>query len=412
MLPEFLSYSYYPFPEPLRLHQPFPTLVETHEYLRNFAASFLDNSAIRLNTEVIAIEELGGHAGWKVILKDWADGSIAEEIWDGVVVANGWSDNPVWPQTEGLKELVELGLASHAKSYRGPEKYAGKVRYVAHYFYFIISLTYAFSDQRCLVIGNANSANDIAAHLAPVASFPVYQSVRRPNFPGFPALDDERIVKVAPVAKYLVNASSPPKIDVHLTDGIILNDIDVVLLGTGYKPYPDFIHVLDTSSEAGDQKLTPLVSSSTTPPRIPSLHRHILYAHNPSLAFINAPMTFTPFTLADVSSTWLTLAWTRKLPYPDTVQGRLAFEVERIRVIAERKAQSGDNPTAFLTYMVLGPDEQEYAQGLKDDVVAVRGDLKDVLPEWSDDKVKLREAMQSVKLEALRVHRDDPGLLI
>jgi len=36
-------------------------------------------------------------------------------------------------------------------------------------------------------------------------------------------------------------------------------------------------------------------------------------------------------------------------------------------------------------------------------------DLKDVLLEWSDKKVKLREVMRSIKLEALRVHRDDPN---
>jgi hypothetical protein len=252
----------------------------------------------------------------------------------------------------------------------------------------------------------------MAAHLASVASPPIYQSVRRPNFPGFPSLDDERIEKVAPVAKYLVNDSSPtPKVDVHLTDGTILNDIEAVLLGTGYRPYPSFVHVLDTTSDTGIQKLFPMVSPSTTPPRIPSLHRHILYAHNPSLAFINAPMTYTPFTLADVSSTWLTLAWNGKLTYPDTAERRLAFEVDRIKKLEGIIAQSGDNPTAFLTYMVLGPDEQEYAQGLKDDVVTARSDLKDALPEWSDEKIKLREAMFPTKLEALRYSRDNPSEL-
>ena len=133
VLPEFLSYSYFPFPEPPRPHQPFPTLEETHEYLHKFAEPFLKNGTIRLNTEVVAVREVGEHAGWKVILKDWRgdiDGNfnISEEVWDGVVVANGWYDNPVWPETPGLEQLVELGLASHAISYRGPQEYSGKVR--------------------------------------------------------------------------------------------------------------------------------------------------------------------------------------------------------------------------------------------------------------------------------------------
>lgn len=248
----------------------------------------------------------------------------------------------------------------------------------------------------------------MAAHLASVASPPVYQSVRRPNFPGFPSLDDGRIVKVGPVAKYATGAASQtPKINVHLLDGTILDDIDYVLLGTGYRPYPDFVHVLDVTSGPGTQALVPLVSQTTTPPRIPALHRHILYAHNPSLAFVNATMTFTPFTLADVGSTWLTLAWTGELSYPDTVKGRLAFEAERIKIMEDRIRENGDNPTAFLTYMVLGPDEQGYAQELKDDVVTSRKELKGVLPEWSDEKIKLREMMWNVKLEALKHHRDD-----
>ena len=250
----------------------------------------------------------------------------------------------------------------------------------------------------------------MAAHLAPIASPPVFQSIRRPNFPGFVSLNDERIVKVAPVAKFLVNSSSPnPKIHVHLVDGTFLNDIDGVLVGTGYRPYPDFIRVLNVSREDGNQTVAPLVSPPTTPPRIPSLHRHILYAYNPSLAFINAPMTFTPFTLADVGSTWLALAWTGNIPYPDTVEGRLAFELERIKIIEKRTEEFGGNPTAFLNYMVLGPDEQLYAQGLKDDVAEARKDLKDVLPEWSDEKIRLREAMSSVKLDALKYLKDNPG---
>ena len=130
VLPEFLSFSYSPFPEPPRPHQPFPTLAETHEYLRGFAEPFLKSGAIRLNTEVVAVQELADQAGWKVVLKDWGLGvepTEEEEVWEAVVVANGWYDNPVWPQTEGIHELARLGLANHAKTYRGPTGYAGKV---------------------------------------------------------------------------------------------------------------------------------------------------------------------------------------------------------------------------------------------------------------------------------------------
>ncbi|RDB29939.1 Thiol-specific monooxygenase [Hypsizygus marmoreus] len=403
VLPEFLSYSKHPFPESPRPHQPFPTLVETYDYLRQFAEPFLKNGTIRLNTEVISVQELEAGAGWKVLLRDWSEGARGkevEEIWDGVVVANGWYDNPVWPETPGLEELRELGLAKHAQSYRGPKGYEAK---------------------RCLVIGNANSSNDMAAQLTSVATLPVYQSIRRPALPGFPRLIDERITMVAPVSKYLLHPSadsSAPKIEVHLTDGTVLQNIDTVFVGTGYKPFPSFVHVLshqspstlNTVADGSDSTistptLAPIVSPSTNPHRVPSLHRHILYAHNPSLAFIGAPMSHTPFTLADVASTWLALAWAGGVAFPDTAEGRLEFERERLTTIEQRRAAS-ENPSVFVSYSVLVTDEQGYAAGLREDVVSVNPELDAILPVWSNERTTLRESMWPVKLEALRYARE------
>lgn len=132
-LPEFLSYSHYPFPKPPRAHQPFPTLVETHRYLKDFAEPLISSGSVRLNTEVCAVEELPGGLGWRVRMRDWRpgqDGRVFEELWDAVVVANGWYDTPVWPQTPGLEKITALGLAKHAKVYRGPKGYEGKVCFV------------------------------------------------------------------------------------------------------------------------------------------------------------------------------------------------------------------------------------------------------------------------------------------
>ena len=135
VLPKFLSFSGAPFPErplpddaadPHGKHpQPFPSLDETQAYLRAFAEPFLAEGLIRLNTEAISVEERGWGEGWKVVLRDWNDenepGKQLEEIWDGVVLAVHWYDFPVWPQTPGLDELKALGLARHAKEWRGPQ---------------------------------------------------------------------------------------------------------------------------------------------------------------------------------------------------------------------------------------------------------------------------------------------------
>ncbi|ESK89614.1 flavin dependent monooxygenase [Moniliophthora roreri MCA 2997] len=115
----------------------------------------------------------------------------------------------------------EKGLARHAKSWRGPVGLAGK---------------------RALVIGNANSSNDIAAHLTPVAQRPVYRSVQHTAFPGFSSLPDEHIEDVAPVQSYDLDTMTN-KITAHLENGTIIEDIDQVIVGNEYRPYPSFIHV-------------------------------------------------------------------------------------------------------------------------------------------------------------------------
>lgn len=140
MLPEFLSFSEFPFPERQSKEQPFPTLSETHEYLSAFAKPYLNSGVIRLDTEVVSVEELQGDAGWKVVFNDWsqgADGKQRVENWDAVVISIGWYDNPVWPNTVGLDELRRKGLAKHAKWWRGPSvEYEGKVQ-----IFFIILFT-------------------------------------------------------------------------------------------------------------------------------------------------------------------------------------------------------------------------------------------------------------------------------
>ena len=91
------------------------------------------------------------------------------------------------------------------------------------------------------------------------------------------------------MAKYIVKSTPEgDKIDVTLTNGTDILDIDMVQVGTGYKPSPAFIRVLKPRDET---QHTPLISESIIPHRIPSLHRLILYAYNPSLAFVDTRCT-------------------------------------------------------------------------------------------------------------------------
>lgn len=252
-------------------------------------------------------------------------------------------------------------------------------------------------------MGNGNSSNDIAAQLAPISDGPVYQSIRRPAFHTFPSLANEKIRMVAPVSKYVLKGTPEDgyKFDAQLTDGTILSDLDSAQIGSGYRPLPKFIHVLDPSSESEERKLVPILDENTYPHRIPALHRLIMYAHNPLLGFIGASLAFTPFTIADIASTWLALAWLGETAYPDTPDGRLVSEKERLDAI-ENWRRGLDNPSSLWVYSVLGPSEQEYAYSLRKDIVQARPALDKKLPFWSDERTIIRDAMYRTKFEALQ----------
>jgi cation diffusion facilitator CzcD-associated flavoprotein CzcO len=131
VLPQFFTFSGHPFPSPpTSPDQPFPDLMETYTYLRKFAEPLFATGKIRLNTEVVAVDEIESGGGWKVVMKDWSEQGKGREIvenWDAVVVATAFYDNPNWPETEGLEETRKRGIAKHAQVWRGPNEFKGKV---------------------------------------------------------------------------------------------------------------------------------------------------------------------------------------------------------------------------------------------------------------------------------------------
>jgi hypothetical protein len=255
-------------------------------------------------------------------------------------------------------------------------------------------------------VGNGNSSNDIAAHLAPHVRAPIYRSIRHPPLPRFPCLPDSRIIDVAPVVRYTnTNTEGKPTLTVTLMDGTEIPNVDTVFFGTGYASGVSFLRVLSpvpaTDTNTGPTRtLTPLTSPTIFPSRIPSLYHHILYAPNPSLAFIGALVCFTPFTMADLCSTFLALAWTGVLPYPRTIAERLVEETERMEVV--NRLRRMDNPSAFLACHVLADGEQPWAQGVREEVVRAKPEFDGVLAEWTVEKLAERELMYPRKLECLK----------
>ncbi|KAJ6595155.1 hypothetical protein DFH09DRAFT_1136306 [Mycena vulgaris] len=398
VLSEYLTFSHHPFPAPESTVHPYPSLADTYAYLRQFAEPFLASGHIRLSTEVVWVDELSGGRGWSVTTRDWRagkDGEVKVEVWDAIVVATSWYSYPSWPDTPGLAEARAAGLATHAQTWHGPVGYERK---------------------RVVVVGNANSSNDIAAQLKTVARTPVYRSIRRQALRRFAFLPDARVVDVPPITRYILNSTG--KLDLEFLNGSSLTDIDAVILGTGYSgASAPFVRVLQPTAvpspnaqQGAQRALEPLTSEHTSPPRVPSLYHHILYAPTPTLAFIGAVMSYTPFTLADVSSTWLTLFFTGRLPIPDALDARLQGERTRLekvdRVREEGRAREGKEVSSLVAYHILGADEQRYAQGLKDEIVSVAPEYAAVLPEWSDAAWQRREGMYERKWVSLMAERD------
>lgn len=271
-----------------------------------------------------------------------------------------------------------------------------------------------------LVVGNGNSSNDMAAQLVRVAVTPVYRSIRHSASPRCPSLPDPNIIDVAPITRYIVEGD---KLVVELKDGTTIRNLDYVFIGAGlvplrkvncqvsnrttlvfrYRAIPSFVHIRQHDSDS--EKLVPLATPSTHPPRIPSLYRQILYAYNPTLAFIGAVVSYTPFTLADLSSTWLTLAWNGEVVYPDTSEGRLVYEKERLERV--RLLREGvETPSSFVSFHFLDQEEQVYALALRKDVVDARSDLGTILADWDDDSWNEREQSYAKKYKALQVAKD------
>ncbi|KAJ7460265.1 hypothetical protein FB451DRAFT_1563347 [Mycena latifolia] len=194
------------------------------------------------------------------------------------------------------------------------------------------------------------------------------------RFAFFP---DARVLDVPPITSYALTPTG--KLTLELRHGSTLTDIDAVVLGTGYSALPS----------APDAH--PLISAPTAPPRIPAhpaLCTHILYAPAPTLAFVSAIMSCTPFTLADVTSTWLALVFSGRLCIPDSLDAQLMGERACLAKVERACAEGAD------------------AQALRVAISAVAPAHAVMLPEWSDADRQRCEAMYERKWVSLMAERD------
>ncbi|KAJ8038916.1 Dimethylaniline monooxygenase [N-oxide-forming] 5 [Holothuria leucospilota] len=270
---ETMSFSDFPPPKefPNYMHN---SLV--YKYLKIYAEKFDVLKHIQFNTSVVSVTKAVGSTEdscwkgqWNVEVKNEMNGETQVILFDAVMVCVGHHAIPHIPDFKGLSEFQ--GIKLHTHEYRIPKQ---------------------FEDKRVVVIGIGNSAGDAAVDLSRIASkfsFKVFLSTRRGawvfpragegGFPGdlhfnramtyfpkglassmmekklsehldhdlyglrpkhsllsaHPTVNDDlpnRIISGAVIIKPNIKCFS--KTGVEFEDGTLEEDIDAVVLGTGY----------------------------------------------------------------------------------------------------------------------------------------------------------------------------------
>ncbi|XP_059165641.1 flavin-containing monooxygenase 5-like [Physella acuta] len=152
---EMMCYSDFPMPEhyPVFMHN-----TQVYKYYKLYAEQFDLEQHIQFNTEVLMVTKAADFARtgkWLVEYKSSNTGAEKSEMFDGVLVCSGHHADKNVPTFPGLDQFK--GQVVHTHDYRKPDGY---------------------DDKRVLVIGFGNSGGDVAVELSRRAS-QVYLSTRR-----------------------------------------------------------------------------------------------------------------------------------------------------------------------------------------------------------------------------------------
>jgi putative flavoprotein involved in K+ transport len=243
----FSSLPGMPFPgDPDR----YPTRDEVAEYLHRYSAAL--DVEIRMNTRVAAV--LGEDHGFTVVAGDGERYRVG-----GIVAASGSFSNPYRPQLRGEERFT--AEISHVAEYRNPAPYAGR---------------------RVIVVGAGDSGAQVASELADVAE--VTLAVRHPlrfmpqriggrdvhywlRQTGFDVLPAEWLTKITDGSVItdsvgLQDRLADRMLDVRPMfaaldgDRVLWSDgdreqVDAVILATGYRPNLDYLRRLGALDRYG-----------------------------------------------------------------------------------------------------------------------------------------------------------------
>lgn len=294
------------------------------EYIQDISRTTGVHNCTQYRTRVESVSKFG--SSWKVSTVSLVKRSPKEQpflqerhwIFDAVVAASGHYNAPRIPDIPGLTDWKASwpDRILHSKQYRSPGR---------------------FEDKTVLLIGAGVSSTDIAREISPVAK-KVYQSSRG-GLLDLPAeMLPPQASRICGILSFeisagdLVAATAPDSIPgtVILQDRTILEDIDHVILCTGYfisYPYLQQFHSDETSAASASNEI--LVTSEGE--MVHNCYKDTFYIADPTLAFVGTPYHIATFSLFEFQAMVVARIFAGLAELPTAAQMRRDYE-EKIRL--------------------------------------------------------------------------------
>ncbi|KAM0344961.1 hypothetical protein ACHAPU_007095 [Fusarium lateritium] len=350
-------------------------------YLQNLSRQFGVDDATVFHTRVedASKSDDGSHWNLRTITLHKGDGSptLTERDWkfDAVVVATGHYNLPRVPDTPGLAEWkAHFGDSIiHTKQYRQPEQYTGKT---------------------VLVIGGGASAYDVCREVGQTAKR-VIRSTRGGDFDLPPSMFPDNVQHIGGIERFVLETDeTTDSVNSHvlLTNGQTIEDVDGVVLATGYLTSYPFLRQYHRDDTAVDDATRDVLITSEGN-MVHNLHKDIFYTEDPSLSFVGVPYYTATFSLFDFQAQVLARVLAGKIELPDRDAMRREYD--------ERVAHKGRGRK----FHSLAGDGEEigYVKDLVDwanaSLVDDRIDpLKGHSQQWLDTYKNLRESRKLLRV--------------
>ncbi|KAI1189905.1 hypothetical protein F5B17DRAFT_149924 [Nemania serpens] len=266
------------------------------QYVNDIAELCHVTENINFHTRVESVTKPPGTARWRVktstlqVKEDTFSVSRRTENYDAVVVASGHYHIPFVPDIAGLSAWKDRfpGRVMHSKSYRTPEPFRGRT---------------------ILLVGAGASALDIAREVDALGGT-VYQSRRESKYDLTAIRLPEAVRRVAMVAEFIADEDDVAKParnggnegpipgKIVLEDKTMLENIDYVVIATGYITSYPFLEELEQPSVAWEDADETMVITSdgyTTH----NLYKDVFYIPDPTLVFVGVSQYVSTFSLFD-----------------------------------------------------------------------------------------------------------------